>query len=69
VRRWLWLALLPVVWVPLIGLLVTVGPRLPWYAWVFAVLFVFMLRRRRHGSEVAPVEGLAGSPTLARKGF
>lgn len=45
-RRVLLLLLLPVAWVPILALVVTAGPHLPWYAWVVAVLFWVMLYKR-----------------------
>jgi hypothetical protein len=72
VKRWAWLLLLPIVWVPLVGLVVASG--LPWYAWVFGVLFWIMVRRRRAASAAgvagAPVEGGAVySPVSGGGGF
>lgn len=57
--RWLWLLLLPLVWAPVLGLLVVFGPVLPWYGWLFAVVFWGLVIRRRR---MAASAGLASGP-------
>lgn len=51
-RRLGWLLLLPVVWVPLIALALALGHSLPWYGWLFGVLFWVMIARRRRAGAV-----------------
>ena len=67
-RRFLWLLLLPVVWAPLVVLVLAVGTRLPWFAWAFGAVFVVLWRRRRSGGGTdaaggEPLDGPRWSPT------
>jgi hypothetical protein len=48
IRKALLVALLPIVWIPLIAFACFVVPSVPWWGWVFSVLiYVLFLRRRR----------------------
>lgn len=61
-RRWAWVLLLPVVWVPLIGLVVLASSALPWYAILVGALFwVGLWRRRRAGLSALAGPGDSGS--------
>lgn len=67
-RRVLLVALLPVVWVPLVAFLVTVAPAVPWYAWVFALVFWVLLWRRRHSNRLDAAPGAEGAPLWSPTG-
>ena len=71
-RRLGLLLLLPVVWLPILCMLLLAIPAVPWWAWLFGVVFwVFLLRRvRGGGADVAPAEGgVAWSPTRRSGGL
>lgn len=54
-RRLLLLLLLPVVWLPLGAFVLFAWPLLPWWGWLFGVVFWVLLWRRRSAGSVGVV--------------
>jgi hypothetical protein len=71
-RRLGLLLLLPLIWLPILGVLIGLGFVLPWWAWPLALVVVWRVRRMTRGAsgDVAPSEGgVSWSPTRRSGGL
>lgn len=69
-RRLGFVLLLPVVWIPILVLVITV--RIPWWAWAFGALFWLLWRlRKRHTTDdtTATPDGPQYAPIRTGGGF